>query len=269
MCRMLGYLGGAVALGELVTAPAHSLVVQSYKPREMLSGTVNADGFGAALWLDDGKPAPAVYRTAVPIWADPNLAWMAERLRVTSCLAAVRSATPGMGFELSFVQPFSHGRLGFVHNGFISRFRDGPQRALRESLRPGAYRAVAGGSDSEHIFGLVLDALEGGAGSLADALRGALRRLGAICAAEGTTAAAAIILGDGAQLVACRWAVGTAPPSLYAAPFLLAAGGEGSQPLGSCVASEPLDSDDPRRWREIAAGQLLRADAAGFALETL
>ena len=26
--------------------PEHSLIVQSYKPREMISGTVNADGFG-------------------------------------------------------------------------------------------------------------------------------------------------------------------------------------------------------------------------------
>src|SRR3977135_4279273 len=132
MCRMAGYVGPALRVGEIVSAPPHSLLVQSYRPREMHSGTVNADGYGAALWLDDGKPEPALYRTAAPIWADPNLGWMGERLRVRAALAAVRSATPGIGYELSNVQPFARGRLSLVHNGFIERFRAGPQRALRE-----------------------------------------------------------------------------------------------------------------------------------------
>src|SRR5437016_5004013 len=105
MCRMLGYVGPPLALGEVLTRPPHSLCRQSYQPKEMTSGTVNADGFGAALWLDDGRDEPALYRTAAPIWADPNLGWMAERLRVRAVLAAVRSATPGIGFELSNVQP--------------------------------------------------------------------------------------------------------------------------------------------------------------------
>ena len=81
---MAGYVGPTLRVGEIVSAPPHSLLVQSYRPREMQSGTVNADGFGAALWLDDGKPDPALYRTAAPIWADPNLGWMGERLVVRS-----------------------------------------------------------------------------------------------------------------------------------------------------------------------------------------
>src|SRR5947209_9588435 len=134
MCRMAGYVGPLVRVGEIVSAPVHSLLVQSYRPREMQSGTVNADGYGAALWLDDGKPEPAVYRTAAPIWADPNLTWMNERLRVRSVVAAVRSATPGIGFDLPNVQPFAHGRVAFAHNGFISDFRRGAQRKIREAL---------------------------------------------------------------------------------------------------------------------------------------
>src|SRR5215469_1619432 len=134
MCRMAGYVGPAIAPRELASAPPHSLFVQSYKPREMQSGTVNADGYGAALWLDDGRPEPALYRTAAPVWADPNQGWMNDRLRARSLIAAVRSATPGIGFELANVQPFAHGRLAFTHNGFIDDFRRGPQRALREGL---------------------------------------------------------------------------------------------------------------------------------------
>src|SRR5215210_2408447 len=47
MCRMVGYLGGASApLSSVVLDGEHSLLVQSYAPQEMMSGVVNADGFG-------------------------------------------------------------------------------------------------------------------------------------------------------------------------------------------------------------------------------
>ena len=82
---MLGYVGPPLALADLITRPRHSLLLQSYQPKEMTSGTVNADGFGAALWLDDERPEPALYRTAAPIWADPNLGWMGERLFLRVC----------------------------------------------------------------------------------------------------------------------------------------------------------------------------------------
>src|ERR1041384_558507 len=173
MCRMAGYVGPVIRAAEIVSAPPHSLLVQSYKPREMQSGTVNADGYGAALWLDDGVPEPALYRTAAPIWADPNQQWMGERLRVRSLIAAVRSATPGIGFELANVQPFARGRLAFAHNGFITDFRHGPQRALREGLGREAYEAIEGSSDSEHIFALIQDA----PGTLTEKVRHALGKL--------------------------------------------------------------------------------------------
>ena len=40
MCRLLAYLGPAIALDRLISEPAHSLVVQSYAPREMTSGKI-------------------------------------------------------------------------------------------------------------------------------------------------------------------------------------------------------------------------------------
>ncbi len=239
---MAGYVGPAIPLGEVVSAPPHSLVVQSYKPREQTSGTVNADGYGAALWLDDGRPEPALYRTVAPIWADPNLSWMNERLRVRSAIAAVRSATPGIGFELANVQPFAHGRIAFAHNGFVSDFRRGPQRLMREFLEREAYESIGGSSDSEHIFALVLDAP---GTTLADAVRGAVGRLEEICTELQKTAAATLLLGDGEQLVGVRWARGLPKPAtLYAAPL-----GD-----GVCMASEPLDG---RAWRELPPGEVV------------
>ena len=145
---MAGYVGPAIRLGEIVSAPAHSLAVQSYRPREMLSGTVNAYGYGAAMWLTDGRPEPALDRTAAPIWADLNQEWMNERLLVRSVIAAVRSATPGIGYQLANVQPFTFGRVAFAHNGFVTGFRHGAQRLMREGLGREAYESIAGSSDS-------------------------------------------------------------------------------------------------------------------------
>src|SRR6267143_7067314 len=120
MCRMVGYIGPPLAPAELLQKPPHSLYVQSYKPREMTSGVVNADGWGAALWLDDPRREPALYRSAQPIWADPNLALVSDRLSATAALAAVRSATPGIAYDLACVQPFARGRIAFLHNGFVT-----------------------------------------------------------------------------------------------------------------------------------------------------
>ncbi|TMA27162.1 MAG: ergothioneine biosynthesis protein EgtC [Deltaproteobacteria bacterium] len=236
MCRMAGYAGPAIRLGEIVSAPVHSLLVQSYRPREMQSGTVNADGFGAALWLDDGRPEPALYRTAVPIWADPNLGWMGDRLRVRCTVAAVRSATPGVGFELANVQPFAHERLAFAHNGFIRDFRHGAQRLLRERLGNKAYESIAGTSDSEHIFALIIE----------HGVRGAIEALEEICRELKRPAVATLLLADGEELIGLRWARGAEPATLYFAPF-----GE-----GVCLASEPLDG---AKWRELPADAICTA----------
>ena len=245
MCRMAGYVGPTLRVGEIVSAPPHSLLVQSYRPREMQSGTVNADGYGAALWLDDGNPEPALYRTAAPIWADPNQRWMNERLAVRSLIGAVRSATPGIGFELANVQPFARGRIAFAHNGFVTGFRRGVQRAIREGLGSEAYESIEGSSDSEHLFALVLD---GGAAALPEAVRAAIGRLDAICARLDRTAVATLLLGDGEQLVGVRWARGLKAASLYWAPFQ----------QGVCLASEPLDG---ARWKEIPTDHLAIARA--------
>lgn len=271
MCRMLAWAGAPLAAGELLSAPPHSLLVQSYRPREMTSGVVNADGWGAALWLDDGRPEPALYRSAAPIWADPNLGWMGERLRVRAAVAAVRSATPGISYELANVQPFARGALAFAHNGFVTGFRHGPQRALRQRLGKAAYEAIAGSSDSEAIFALVLDELDRGAPGLVAALRSALAVLGEVCREQDRTAVATVVLSDGVRIAGARWAQGLAPASLYAGRF---PGQARAQDTGFCMASEPLDPTpgaEPRgRWREIPAGHIALAEpAAELSLESL
>ena len=76
MCRHLAYLGPPVSLAELVLDPPHSLLRQSYAPKDMRGGgTVNADGFGIG-WFParrPGRPARR-YRRSVPMWTDASLA---------------------------------------------------------------------------------------------------------------------------------------------------------------------------------------------------
>jgi ergothioneine biosynthesis protein EgtC len=253
MCRMVGYIGPPLAPADLLTSPPHSLYVQSYKPREMTSGAVNADGWGAALWLGDGRPEPALYRSAQPIWADPNLPLVCDRLPSRAALAAVRSATPGIPYQLACVQPFARGPVAFLHNGFVTGWQRGPARLLREGLGDAAYQAVQGGSDSEGLFALVLDALDRGAASLADAVRSALLRLQRVCSQANVTAVATVLASDGEVLVGARHAVGLPPATLYCA-----GGPSGARALGWCMASEPLWSDEQgiARFREVPAGHL-------------
>jgi len=257
---MVGYIGPPIAPVDLVQKPPHSLYAQSYKPREMTSGVVNADGWGAALWLDDRRSEPALYRSAQPIWADPNLPLVCGRLSATAALAAVRSATPGIPYELSCVQPFARGRVAFLHNGFVTGWQRGPARLLREGLGDVAYQAVQGGSDSEGLFALLLDALDRGATSLPDAVRAALARLRRICSQTNCTAVATILASDGEVLVGARQAIGLAPATLYSA-----GGPPGARELGWCMASEPLWPDEQgiARFREIPAGHLAVAGRGG------
>src|SRR5438445_7103292 len=254
MCRMAGYIGAPLRPAELVQRPLHSLYVQSYKPREMTSGVVNADGWGAALWLDDRRSEPALYRSAKPIWAVPTRSLVCDRLSATAALAAVRSATPGIAYELACVQPFARGPVAFLHNGFVTGWQRGPARLLREGLGDAAYQAVQGGSDSEGLFALVLDALDQGAASLADAVRMALRRLEQICAKTDATAVATLLVCDGSVLVGARHAAGLAPASLYAAATPASA-----RELAWCIASEPLWPDG--RFQEVPVGHLAVARA--------
>ena len=98
MCRHLAYLGPAVSLAELVLEPPHSLLRQSYAPRDMRGGgTVNADGFGVG-WYPPGEPGARARATgaAVPMWTDASLADVAGEIRSGAVLAAVRNATAGM-----------------------------------------------------------------------------------------------------------------------------------------------------------------------------
>ncbi|MGW0752439.1 ergothioneine biosynthesis protein EgtC [Streptomyces sp. NPDC002587] len=237
MCRHIAYVGPVVALGRLLSEPAHSLVHQSWEPHHQRSGTVNADGFGVG-WYADDDPVPARYRKAGPIWSDLTFTDLARVVRSGAALAAVRDSTlPGADGEAA-AAPFSDGPWLFSHNGVI---RDWPDAAAPLALRlpPEELLQLEARTDSALIWALTLHRLRAG-DDLGTALAGPVRELAA--AAPGSRLN--LLLTDGSAIAATAWG-----DSLW---YLADA-----QTQRVVVASEPYDDDS--RWCEVPDGTLLTA----------
>ena len=257
MCRLVAYLGGPeTTLSSLVLEPEHSLLVQSYAPKEMMSGVVNADGFGVGWYAPWSGEEPAVYRSDSPLWADRSFAGMAGKIRSSAVFAAVRSATPGFPAEESGVPPFASGPFTFMHNGAIEGFRHGPMRTLRDTLGDESYAGLLGVTDSETIFAVALDRLGEGA-SLGEALEETVRRVAGVCADLGRRATLNLALTDGRRMAFVRHSTEGSGNSLY-----LLERGDGF-PGAVVVASERLDGQ--AGWREVPDRSLLTADGGSGA----
>jgi glutamine amidotransferase len=235
MCRLLGYLGPPILLDYLLDKPEHSLIVQSYQPREMTSGVVNADGFGIGWYHAQRDTDPFIYKNILPIWSDSNLTNLSRYIESGCVLANVRSATTGQTLDLSNSQPFRHGRLLFTHNGAVQNFRQTLYRPIRDRLNDNIYQSIDGSTDSEHIFALLLNQLETDPDiTLEKALYTTLMTLTELAKFYQASVSANIIVSDGHRLVACRFAHGVQEPSLY---WLR---DDPAFPDAAIVASEPL-----------------------------
>ncbi len=85
MCRWIAYRGETIPLEHYVTAPAHSLVVQSLRALESTAST-NGDGFGLG-WYGE-HPEPGLYREVRPAWSDENLRYLCRHIQFASLLRA-------------------------------------------------------------------------------------------------------------------------------------------------------------------------------------
>jgi len=254
MCRMLAYHGPSVRLGALIEDPPHSLVVQSYKPAETITSTVNADGYGVAWYPAGADGTPCVVTGVMPIWADRNIRELGRTITASRILASVRSATPDMPIGQDANQPFASGRVLFMHNGFIQNFRHAMMRRLRDSLDDEFYVSIQTSTDSEHLFALLLNVLSNGSGSLAAAVRETVARVRGWAEESGLVATLNFIVTDGETTVACRAC--TVPP----APSLYVVEDPPEFPGAVIVASEPIVPGES--WRPIAEGTLVTIDAA-------
>jgi glutamine amidotransferase len=237
MCRHLAYVGPSVTLEKLIIKPEHSLLQQAFAPRHQTHGTINADGFGVGWYDRDKRAEPARYRTTRPIWADASFASIAGLVTSNAVLAAVRSASPGMAIEETSTPPFTEGPWLFSHNGFVPGFSTGVGRALRRKTSETRAHAMAGKTDSELLFALVLDRLDAGA-TPADAL---VAVIGLV--EELTTARLNLLLTDGERVAAT-----TCRNSLFVF--------DDRQLTGAVViASEPYD--DHASWELVEDGSVV------------
>lgn len=237
MCRHVAYIGPGISLTELTHELPHSLQVQSYAARELLTGVVCADGFGVA-WYNDGEPGR--YASGMPIWSDENLPSFGKITRSPIVMAAVRNGSEAGTNHPRNSAPFVRGKMTFSHNGFI---RELPrwESWFHEQLdvRP------LGQTDSEWMLLLVESFLDEG---LAVAVQRAARLILAKASDLDVSCQLNWLISDGEVAIATRTGLG-AQNSLY----LLNDGSE--FPDAFVVASEPL-YDDPL-WEKIGENALL------------
>jgi glutamine amidotransferase len=302
MCRVLAYLGEPISLGHVLYETDSSLVRQSYSPR-MMETFLNLAGFGVVAWDPHSVRArdPFAYRaTTLPLF-DRNLRNLAAKLAPTCMIAHVRGATYSERELLSEtnLHPFRFHDADVVlaHNGHLREFGR-MQYDLVQHIRPELVRHIAGTTDSEWIYALVLSQLDDPYGlpetrELADAAASALRLLREVRARHGidTSSPVNLFLATGQALVATRFSFdyGWYPDEdtlletdLPYCSLWYTIGGEYAQrnggsamtasetPRSLLIASEPL-TIDTSTWLEVPEYSMITAGLTprGLDVETL
>jgi glutamine amidotransferase len=238
MCRHIAYLGEPIRLSELLLTPEHSLLRQSWAPRDMRGGgTVNADGFGIGWYT--GEAEPALLRRAVPVWTDTALPRLAQEVRSGAVLAAVRSATVGMPVVETAAAPFAWDRWLFSHNGVV---RGWPSSVvgLASELPVEALLTMDAPTDAALLWALLRHRLTAG-DKPADAMAALVTAVEAVAPGSRLN----LLLTDGTVIVGTCWT-----HSLWVR----------ADPAAVTVASEPYD--DHPAWREVPDRHLVVATSS-------
>jgi predicted glutamine amidotransferase len=245
MCRWIAYRGQSIPLERYVTAPAHSLLVQSLRALESAAST-NGDGFGLG-WYGDHEE-PGLYHEVRPAWSDENLRHLCRHIHSHLFFAHVRAST-GTPTTRPNCHPFGHSRWMFMHNGQIGDWS--LIRRQVEALIPDAlYGARIGTTDSEAVFLAIL-----GAGCETDPISATSRTLATLTEMvrlSGTTDPLRFTaaLSNGRDLFAFRYANTESANTLY------------YRDIGDSVliVSEPLDMERAY-WKPVPASHAIIARA--------
>lgn len=247
MCRHIGYLGPPLTLAELALEQPHSLVTQSYAPRDMRGGgRINADGFGVGWFSEDGVTPAARYRRATPIWSDASLPSLARVIRSTSMLAAVRNATVGMPVVESACAPFTDGRWLFSHNGAVLGWPDSVA-GLASALPTTDLLTMEAPTDSALLWALIRRRLTAGH--------------------PPQEVVRSVLLDVEAAAPGSRLNLLLVGPSLLVASTVVHALSYRQAGAAIVVSSEPLD--DSPDWIAVPDRQLVVATAADVHLDSL
>ncbi len=249
MCRLLAYAGAPANVRHLVFDGEHSFFRQSWKPRELLTGSINADGYGVA-WYRNGRPA--LIAEPRPIWYDTHLPNTLAAIDTPMMVAALRNGTTGLPVDRAGLMPLVLDRWTFALNGFVPDFRRLHMRALRAELPDDLYAELRGVSDSETLFLLTVMELRRGA-SPPDALVATARRVKERVGRE--EAQLNMILGDGETVTAMRASTVLVTNSLYLAEYPPFADG------GIVLASEAPEAGAV--WAPVDGHSWIRFDTSG------
>lgn len=233
MCRMVVYAGERGPVAPVMYGGEHSLHDQSFRPQEMMDGSLNADGYAVA-WYHEGQPVRVADDR--PIWQNGDLEQMLGTVQSTMAVAGVRNASPGMPYGLAEVAPMILDRWTFILNGYVRDFRPRFMREFRRDLPDPLYGVIRGTSDTETLFLMAMVEVERGL-SLSAALASVARTAIAAVNREGLDAQLNMALTDGESAAVTRAGSLDRSNSLYVAE---------ASPLfahGTLVASEPLDEN--------------------------
>jgi glutamine amidotransferase len=164
MCRVLGYLGSPVSLEGILYEADSALVRQSYSPR-MMDAFLNLAGFGMAAWDDRAVHPGEPFTYHVPTMPnfDRNLHGICRKLEPTCVLAHVRGVTWNKGEVISDLNlhpfRFPGAKVVMAHNGHLREFAR-MRYDLLEHVKPEFARHIAGTTDSEWIYALLLSQLD-------------------------------------------------------------------------------------------------------------
>ncbi|MCA8978723.1 MAG: class II glutamine amidotransferase [Planctomycetes bacterium] len=265
MCRFTLYSGPSLPLSALLFEPDHSLIRQSVHSDER-SEPLNGDGFGVGWYAPEIGAEPGVFRSITPAWNNRNLASLSKVVTSPLVLAHVRAASVLSGVNEANCHPFRFENYLFMHNGDVGNFR-AVRRAMIESVSNAAFDNIYGSTDSEHVFGIVIDELlrlsaAEPAQRLADAVEYAIRRTVELVRRHGDGAPCYLnfALSDGEHAVVSRFtsAADEEPESLYlyhGAYPLQAEPGDEARGTARLVSSERLSDDDG--WTAIPANHLV------------
>jgi len=256
MCRLVAYKGASIPLGQLIFDPPHSLEVQSYDPQELLSGTVNVDGFGCGWYNPDLSRAPGVYSSLDTLWSDAGFRSISRVIESSMIFGALRSATPPSPVDPQSVMPFTRGRYLFMHNGFFKPYHEKVKRRLQARIPEDLFSTLHSHSDSAALFAVLYDFLRKGEPSLENLVSSLIQLMdvGRSLAAEADVEFQAnILVSDGDRIAGVRASNTEESNSLY---YLQ--NGE-VFPDALVIASERLN--DESRWERVPHNSIIRVDA--------
>ena len=162
MCRALIYLGQPILLDDLLFRPDSSLINQAYMPKML--DMLNLAGFGMMAWDRASHNPEEAYRYSAPSLPvfDRNLKSLAQKTRADCVLAHVRgvaySTTVNIADQNCHPFHFPGTKLALAHNGDIYRIGE-MKGTLQAYLKDEYFRQIAGSTDSEWLYALLLSRL--------------------------------------------------------------------------------------------------------------